>query len=381
MSLSRQERARESRLRKRLATWPKESPWPGVLMCAGLTVLAWLLNRLPFVPFTLPDGQHPISTVLLALLLGMVVRNAWPGVVAFRSGIDAVVKKWLPVGIVLLGAGLDFYELLQVAIQVTAGAAVLIGLLVLVSPIAARWLGVDSKLGLLIGFGTAICGSSAIVALSPVVEARDEEMVYSIGVVNLLGVAAMLLYPVVGVALDLAPEVYGTWCGLGIHATPQVIAAGFAYPVDGQTAGEIATVAKLVRISLLGPAVFVVGLWYANQRRKEAVYIGRPVPYAQLVPGFVFAFLGVALLNTLGFLPEVTLHLTDRFPLGSGDRTVDVAGTMSLAGKWIMTAAMAGVGLSTAFQAMKAGGLKPLALGVALAVLLGGLGLFVAELQ
>ena len=381
MSLSRQERARESRLRKRFATWPKESPWPGVLLCGGLTALAWVVNRLPFPPFTLADGQHPISTVLLALLIGMVVRNLWPSVAGFRSGVDAVVKQWLPVGIVLLGAGLDFYDLVQVAIQVTLGAAVLIGLLAAVSPIAARWLGIDSKLGLLIGFGTAVCGSSAIVALAPVVEARDEDMVYSIGVVNVLGVVAMLLYPVVGVALALAPDVYGTWCGLGIHATPQVIAAGFAYPVDGQAAGEVATIAKLVRISLLGPAVFLVGIWYANQRRKEAVYIGKPVRYSKLVPGFVFAFMGIALLRTLGFLPDVTLHLTDRFPLGAGDRTIDVAETMSLAGKWIMTAAMAGVGLSTAFQTMKAGGLKPLVLGVGLAVLLGGLGLFVAELH
>lgn len=381
MGLSRQERARESRFRKRLVTWPSDSTWPGVLLCAGLTALAWMINRLPFVPFTLADGQHPISTVLLALLLGMMVRNAWAAVVAFRSGIDAVVKKWLPVGIILLGAGLDFYDLLQVAIQVTVGAAVLIALLAALSPVAARWLGVNSKLGLLIGFGTAVCGSSAIVALSPVVEARDEDMVYSVGVVNLLGVVAMLLYPVLGVALALPPEVYGTWCGLGIHATPQVIAAGFAYPVDGQTAGEIATIAKLVRISLLGPAVFLIGIWYANQRRKEAVYVGKPVQYSKLVPGFVFAFMGIALLRTLGFLPEITLHLTDRFPLGAGDRTIDVAATMSLTGRWIMTAAMAGVGLSTAFQTMKAGGVKPLMLGVALGVLLGGLGLFVAGLQ
>jgi uncharacterized membrane protein YadS len=90
--------------------------------------------------------------------------------------------------------------------------------------------------------------------------------------------------------------------------------------------------------------------------------------------------MGLALLRTLGFLPEVTVHLTDHSILGVGDRTVDIADTLSLAGKWVITAAMAGVGLSTEFKAMKAGGVKPLLLGVLLAVLMGGLGLVVAGL-
>ena len=378
MDLSRKEKAFESQFRKRLSVWPRESPWPGVLLCAALTWLGALINRLPYAPFTTSEGQHPISTVLLALLLGMIVRNGIPAVVQLKAGVDTMVKKWLPVGIVLLGARLNFYDLVQVAVQVAIGAAILITLLIVISRVASQWFGVDPKLGMLIGVGTAICGSSAIVAVAPVVEARDEEMVYSIGAVNLLGVAAMLIYPALGTLFSIDADVYGAWCGLGIHATPQVIAAGFAHPVDGQAAGEMATIVKLVRISLLGPAVFVVGAWYAHRRRQEALYIGKPIQYSKLVPGFVVVFLGLALLRTLGFLPEVTLHLSDQFILGGGDRTIDIAGTMSTIGKWLITGAMAGVGLSTEFRAMKAGGLKPLVLGFVLAVLMGGLGLVVA---
>lgn len=380
MDLSRKERAFESRFRKRMSVWPKESPWPGVLLCAALTWLGAVINQLPFPPFTTSDGQHPISTVLLALLLGMLVRNLIPSVVALKAGVDTMVKKWLPVGIVLLGARLNFYDLVHVAVQIAIGATILIALLVVLSRVSSRWFDVDPKLGMLIGFGTAICGSSAIVAVAPVLEARDEEMVYSIGAVNLLGVAAMLIYPVLGTVLAIEADVYGAWCGLGIHATPQVIAAGFAHPTDGQTAGEMATIVKLVRISLLGPAVFAVGAWYAHRRRQESVYIGKPVQYSKLVPGFVVAFLGLALLRTLGFLPVVTMHLTDQFVLGGGDRTIDIAGVLSMAGKWLITAAMAGVGLSTVFAAMKAGGVKPLVFGVVLAGVMGALGLAVALL-
>ena len=380
MDLSRKERAFESRFRKRISLWPKESVWPGLILCATLTWLGATISKLPVQPFTTSDGQHPISSVLLALLLGMIVRNSIPAVVMLKTGVDTMVKKWLPVGIVLLGARLDFYDLLEVALHVAVGAAVLIGGLIALSRMLAHWFGVDSKLGMLIGVGTAICGSSAIVAVSPVVDAGDEDMAYSIGAVNLLGVVAMLVYPLLGALMSIEADVYGAWCGLGIHATPQVIAAGFAHPTDGQTAGEMATIVKLVRISLLGPAVFFVGAWYAHQQRKTSLHLPKPVQYSKSVPGFVVVFLGLALLRTLGFLPEVTLHLTDSFVFGAGDLTFDVAGVASQTGKWLITAAMAGVGLSTEFRTMKAGGMRPLLLGVLLGIVMGTLGLGVASL-
>jgi uncharacterized integral membrane protein (TIGR00698 family) len=310
----------------------------------------------------------------------MFVRNTIAATVQLRAGVDTMVKRLLPVGIVLLGAGLNFYDLLEVAVQVAVGAALLIAILIAVSRIGASWLNVTEKLGLLIGVGTAICGSSAIVAVAPIVEAKDEDMVYSIGVVNLLGIVAMLVYPVLGSLIAIDADVYGAWCGLGIHATPQVIAAGFAHPTDGQVAGEMATIVKLVRISLLGPAVFALGAWYAHRQRRQSVYIEKTVRYSKLVPGFVVAFMGLALLRTLGFLPEVTLHMTEHFVLGAGDRTIDIAGAMSQSGTWLITAAMAGVGLSTELAAMKAGGVRPLALGLVLTILMGGMGLFVASI-
>ena len=166
-----------------------------------------------------------------------------------------------------------------------------------------RWLGIAEKLGLLIGVGTAICGSSAIVTAAPILDAKEEEIAYSIGTINLLGVAAMLAFPLLGSVFELQADVFGIWCGLGIHATPQVIAAGFAHYLDGQRAGEIATVVKLVRISLLGPTLFVLGAWYAYRQRQRTVYLGRPVRYTKLIPGFVVLFLGMVLLRTPGIFP------------------------------------------------------------------------------
>ncbi len=361
-----------------MAVWPRESAWPGIVVCAGLTVLAAYLYALPYPPFTLSSGLHPISAVLLAILLGMLVRNVIPASARLAPGVNSMVKKGLPVGIVLLGARLDFYDLVRVALHVLVGATVLILIVIVLTSLLSRWFKVEEKMGLLIGTGTAICGSSAIVAVAPVLNAQEEEMAYSIGVINILGVIAMLLFPVMGSILDLDATIYGVWCGLGIHATPQVIAAGFAHTGEGQVAGEMATIVKLVRISLLGPAVFVLGAWYAL-RRRSTTYVAEPIRYSRLVPGFVILFLGLALLRTLGFLPEVTLHLTDQFPFGGGDFHIDLAGVLSQSGKWVITGAMAGVGLATELRTMRAGGFRPLVLGILSAVGIALLALAIAN--
>ncbi len=223
-------------------------------------------------------------------------------------------------------------------------------------------------------------GSAAIVAAAPVIESDEEDIAISIAAVNLLGVVAMLIFPVLVTLLMLSPETYGEWCGLAIHATPQVIAAGFAHPTGVQTAGKIAAIVKLTRISLLGPELFILGVVYARQRRKQAVYVGQRVNYARLIPAFVIFFLALAFLRTTGFLPEVTVHMTDRFLLGGGDRTFHLGLLLASAGKWLITGAMAAVGLITEFRALKTGGVRPFALGLASTGIIAVLGLAYASL-
>ena len=363
MNLSSRARASEARLRKKFAVGTQSSPIPGVAVCVILTCLAAVIHVLPYPPFTTSDGRHVISSVLLALLLGILLGNLFPVRRVLKSGIDFTVKKLLPVGIVLLGSQLDFYDLIEVSLEVLLGVVVIITLVILLTKFLAGLLGVGSRLALLIGVGTAICGSSAIVAAAPVVEADEEDIAFSIATINLLGVLAMLLFPLVGLLLQLEAGAYGIWCGLAIHATPQVVAAGFAHYSDGQFAGEIATIVKLTRISLLGPTVFVLGSLYARWCRQKGFFVRR-VQYARLVPGFVLLFLAMAFLRTMGFLPEVTLHMTDRFVLGVGDRTLDLAGLLGQTAHWFITGAMAGMGLMTDVRSMNSGGMKALLLGL-----------------
>jgi uncharacterized integral membrane protein (TIGR00698 family) len=315
-----------------------------------------------------------VSPVLLALVLGMAVRNLIPASSVLRPGTGVVIKKWLPLGIVLLGARLDFYDLLAVGLRALFAAMGLIALVLLAVMVLTRLLNIPSRLGLLIGVGTAICGTSAIVATAPIIEAEEDEVGLSVATVNLFGVLAMLTFPAMGALFEMDAHGFGAWCGLSIHATPQVIAAGFAHYADGATAGEIATIVKLTRVSLLAPAVFLIGLWYARIRRRSEVYVDKPLDLRSLVPGFMILFLAMALLRTLGFFPEVTMHMTDRFVFGGGDLHFDLAKVLGTAAKWVITSAMAAVGLGIEIRALRAGGVRPFVLGLLATLLAAALG-------
>ncbi len=370
MALSRTEEARQARLRWKLRGGDLKGPWPGVLVCVLLTLLAAKVAKLPCPPFTLATGQHPISGVLLALLFGMLLRNLWSGSTAFKPGADLAVKRILPYGIILLGAELNFYNIIRLGLQAMVAAVAVIAAAIGLTQVFGRLLRIGSRLGLLIGVGTAICGSSAIVATAPVIEASDEDLAYAITTINLFGMVAMIAFPAIAVILQMSATTYGAWCGLAIHATPQVVAAGFAHYLDGRTAGEIATIVKLTRVSLLGPTVFAIGALYGWRRSRQERGAGRRVNYLKLIPTFVLWFLVVALLNTFGFLPKLTLHFTDAYPWGAGDLVVDTAKQVYAAANWIITGAMAGVGLSTDLRAMRGVGLKPLLLGLLAAVII-----------
>ena len=150
---------------------------------------------------------------------------------------------------------------------------------------------------------------------------------------------------------------------------------------DGQSAGEIATIVKLTRVSLLGPSVFVLGALYAIQRRKHEVFVKhQKLNYLKLIPTFVLFFIGMALLRTLGFFPEITLHMSDQFILGQHNYTIDLAGMIGEISQWLIAGALAAVGLNTELRTLRALGLKPFLLGLTSTILIGIVGLLLAKL-
>ena len=348
---------------------------PGYAMAAGVVLLAFLIHRLPFLPFTVHGDtgvRHPVSTVIIALIVGLLLRNSLPLPSSLKVGCKSAVKKIIPVSIVLMGAGLNLATLASVGWKVILIIMVCIAIALAGGYYLGRLMGLNWKTALLLGTGTGICGNSAIVAVAPLIDADDDDLVLSVGAVNLLGLVAMLVWPMVGGLLGLSSEMFGVWAGTSIHAVPQVVAAGFAY---GPDAGTLATLVKLVRVTMLAPLVFVLAMLYAKHHRGDSGSDSAiTVRYARLVPWFVWGFAGFAILNTLGLLPTLEFNVSG---LLNGSGVVERAQVSRVAfltgmGKVLLALAMAAIGLEVNLRVLAGVGRRAVGAGLAATLALGG---------
>jgi uncharacterized integral membrane protein (TIGR00698 family) len=329
----------------------------GLFLCLLLTSAAMWLSGLPVWPFMI-NGRATFEPVMVAIVLGMIVGNIGALPKWFQPGIKFSVKKLLPLGIILLGARLDFSEILQLGFVGIAMSCFEIVLALVLMLLLTRWLKLSGTVGTLLGIGTAICGGTAIVAAAPVIEAEEADVVFGVATVTLLGLIGMFVLPVLGHLMALGDKAFGIWAGLAIHQLPQVVAAGFAY---SQPAGDQATIVKLARICMLAPIVFVVGLIYAHNKAKrhQAVAHGK-INYFSMFPKFVLGFLALAFLQTKGWLPDLTVHFPHQILLaGQADRKYSLPAIAQLGSTFFIVMSMAGVGLETKFTAMRQTGWRP----------------------
>lgn len=355
----------------------KESVWPGIALVCLIAATAFGLQRV--FENAGVGAARLLDPVLLSMLLGL----AWGNLVArdvFLPGISASVRKLLPLGIVLLGARMDFLEALRIGVP-GLGLSVLvvivaIGLLVALG----RWLGLDRNLAILLGVGTGICGGTAIVAIAPILKAKDRDVLVGVGLVTLIGLGAMIILPGLARVLDLSQNQFGLLAGLTIHQTPQVIAAGFAY---GEEAGQVATVAKLARVCLLAPVAVGLGWWIS--RREEGNFgtgiSGKRRPWYRLLPAFAVGFLALAAMRTLGLLPEVELGWNGLFGKRDVDVTFDTTSILKIASSFLLAAGMVGVGYQTRLYQGRDLGWRPIAAACLASLLIGALVLVFVKLS
>jgi uncharacterized integral membrane protein (TIGR00698 family) len=341
----------------------------GIALATAIAVVADFIHALPFWPFTVgADARHPIDAILVAIVLGMAIRNLVPLPAWTRPGIAYAVKSVLPLAIVLMGAKLDFFDVMRVSgqallINVVCVAAALVGTVWLCSRA-----NVSRTLGVLIGVGTAICGGTAIAVTAPVIEAEDNETAFAVTTITLFGLLWIPVFPLVGAALGLSQVELGVWAGTAIHATPQVMAAAFAY---GGEAGEVAVIVKLVRVLLLAPVVVIIGALYAaEKRRREQAHVAPAAKLTTLFPPFILGFLALALAKTLHLLPDFTFHLEESFLWDAGSVDMSMSQLVTRASAFLVTIAMAGVGLGVHVRGLLRVGLRAFWVGLCSAVLL-----------
>ncbi len=328
---------------------------PGLVLAAGIGLVSRALSGAIVI-----RGSHPVSEVILAILLGLAVNMCLPSFrPAYGPGATFALKRLLRIGIVLLGLGLSLAAVIQAGANSLAIIAICVSLSLLVTAWLGRVMGVRERLATLIAVGTGICGASAIVAAAPAIDADEDDISYSIAVITVFGILAIFLYPVVGSLLALTDRQFGTWAGVAVHETAQVVAAGFAY---SDAAGKFATVVKLTRTSLLAPLVVFLAARYGRRRAHG----GSKLDIKAMFPWFIGGFLAMAIVRSVG---------DSAF---GGAAAPQVASAWSFTKHWVnyaakllIVTAMAGVGLSSSLEVFRKTGLKPLVIGLVASVLMG----------
>jgi uncharacterized integral membrane protein (TIGR00698 family) len=267
---------------------------PGIALCVAVALAAQVAQGLEHRLF----GRAWIEALVLAILLGAGVRTLWRPGPRFAAGVSFSAKTVLEIAVALLGASIS------AAAMAAAGPGLLFGIMGVVagSLVGAyalcRALALPRRTATLVAAGNSICGNSAIAAVAPVIGAEGEEVATSIAFTAVLGVAVVLLLPLLAPLLHLSEVQYGVVAGLTVYAVPQVLAA--AAPV-GATALQVGTLVKLTRVLSLGPVVLILSL---GRARREG---GAAPKLHKLVPWFIVAFIAMAALRSAGALPQASL--------------------------------------------------------------------------
>ena len=266
----------------------------GILLCVVLALIASLVQygeeRL--------TGHAIIEAIVVAILVGMIVRTIRAPAPRYAPGISFAGKQVLEIAVFLLGASVDLPELLRAGPALLGGIVLIVALALALGYTMGRLFGLAPKLAVLVACGNAICGNSAIASVAPVIGAKAEDVASSIAFTAVLGVVMVLGLPLLIAPLTLSNYQYGVVAGMSIYAVPQVLAATF--PVSALS-GEVGTLVKLVRVLMLGPVVLFFSL--VSRQRARTNGNTQRLTIGKLVPWFIVGFIALAVLRSTGVIP------------------------------------------------------------------------------
>ncbi len=309
---------------------------PGFVLAAGAVGLAFLTENL--VKQATPVV---ISPLVVAVALGAILANARAIPTACRPGLQFGARRFLRVGIVLLGLQLKAQQIRDLGPRGLFLVLAVVSVTFISTQKMGRKLGLSDGLSLLVATGFSICGASAIAAMRPQSDADDDDTAYAVGLVTICGTLAIVLLPIVGHLIGFSGYRFGAWVGASVHDVAQTVATASSGNKAAQ--GE-AIVVKLTRVVLLAPMVAFVSM----QRRHAKLHSGTPVDGKgpPLVPLFVVGFLVSIVFNSVVKIPP------------------DTAKILKYIEKGLLAAALVGLGAGVDIRKFRAIGLRPLALGL-----------------
>ncbi len=314
---------------------------PGILLCLIIAIPCWLLGK------TLPIIGGPV----FAILFGMIITLFYQKKLTTQSGITYTSKKILQYAVILLGFGLNLYEIAYVGTTSLPIILCTIFTSLIVAWILYKIMTIPKNISILVGVGSSICGGSAIAATAPVIGADDEEIAQAISVIFLFNVIAALIFPTLGSILGLTNDGFALFAGTAVNDTSSVTATATAW--DGMHTGantlEFATIVKLTRTLAIIPITLILAFLQTAQSKKQKNKKTEQFHIKNIFPSFILFFVLASIITTIA---------------ASAGIDVSVFSFFKELSKFFIIMAMAAIGLNTNIvKLIKTGG-KPIFMGM-----------------
>jgi len=338
---------------------------PGIILAFVLYSLSQGLNNIIGIEL-LGYEKSPISTAMIAILIGILLGNIFNIRESFLLGIDFTQKYILKLGIIFLGIQLKPFEFLKFGTVAIPLIIICIISVLIVIKLLIKKLKISTKMAYLISIGSTVCGTTAIMATAPIINANKGEVAYAIANMTVFGIISMLIYPYfANIYFNGDPMYVGLFLGTAIHETSQVAAAGLIYDqqFNSPETLNIATVTKLIRNTFLVIMIPLFTYLFNRNKTKKKNY-----SLLDIFPYFVLGFIGLIIFRNIGdqiFLTEYSRPIWQ-----------SVISNMNDYAKIFLSMAMAAVGLSTNLKDLKSMGYKPFIVGLIAMITVGLVSIF-----
>ncbi len=314
---------------------------PGIALCAVIAFVAYYLDTHSLLRF----GAVWVPPLILTLVIGMALQPL-SSRSALKPGLEFAGRTLLRIGVALLGARLTLGQLVDGGALPVIIAVAAVACTIVFGAWAARFFGLSRDFGLLTGCATGVCGAAAAMAASAVLpkhENSDRDLAFTVMGVNFLSTVVMVIYPALHEVLGFSLFEMGVFLGGAIHDVAQVAGAG---QTMGPQVLSDSVITKLLRVAALLPAIAGIAWWVARSGGPSSG--ARPTP-----PVFLFGFLALAALNSMGLVPA------------------DVRNAVGQVSSFLIITAIAALGMKTSLLALARIGMGPVMLLITETVFIG----------
>ena len=324
---------------------------PGIILAFILYSLSQGFNNIIGIEL-LGYSKSPISTAMIAILLGICFGNFFKVRDSFQIGLDFSREYILKLGIICLGIQLKPFEFLEFGKIAFPLIIICIASVLIVIKLLIKKLKIPSRMSYLISIGSTVCGTTAIMATAPIIKANKSEISYAVANITLFGILSMLLYPYFANFYFEGHSLFpGLFLGTAIHETSQVAAAGLIYDqqFNSPETLNVATVTKLIRNTFLIVMIPLFAFLYNRGKSAEKNY-----SIVNIFPYFVLGFVGMIIFRNIG---------DQVFIINGNDSWIETINFIKSSSKVFLTMAMAAIGLSTNLKDIRNMGYKPFLVG------------------